>query len=67
MSDKKNEKTVSYTEAMAEIEKILAELRGENIDVDTLAAKVERAAKLIDLCKKRLHDSEAEVKKLFGE
>ena len=58
---------ISYTEAMAEIEKILAELRSENIDVDTLTQKVTRASSLIELCKKRLHDTEKEVKKLFGE
>lgn len=60
-------KKIAYTEAMAEIEKILAELRGENIDVDTLTAKVARAAELIEECKRRLHDTEQEVKKLFEE
>ena len=63
MADKK----ISYTEAMAEIEKILAELRSENIDVDTLTAKVARASSLIELCKSRLHATAEEVKKLFEE
>ena len=58
---------ITYVEAMAEIEKILAELRSENIDVDTLAAKVARASSLIELCKQRLRTTEAEVKKLFEE
>lgn len=58
---------ISYTDAMAEIEKILAELRAENIDVDTLAEKVARASSLIESCKKRLHTTEQEVKKLFEE
>lgn len=62
-----SDKQISYTEAMAEIEKILVELRGENIDVDTLTDKVARASSLIELCKKRLHATEQEVKKLFGE
>ena len=52
---------------MAEIEKILAELRSENIDVDTLTAKVARASSLIELCKSRLHATSEEVKKLFEE
>ena len=56
---------ISYTDAMAEIEKILAEMRSENIDVDTLAAKVARASELIELCKKRRHTAENEVNKLF--
>ena len=58
---------ITYVEAMAEIEKILAELRSENIDVDTLATKVARASSLIELCKQRLRTTEAEVKKLFEE
>lgn len=56
---------ISYTEAMAEIEAIMAKLRGENIDIDTLAAEVKRASKLIEMCKKRLHATEEQVRKLF--
>ncbi|MCH5331343.1 MAG: exodeoxyribonuclease VII small subunit [Alistipes sp.] len=62
---KKNEKKISYTEAMTEIESILSSLRGENIDIDTLAAKVARASELIELCRKRLHATEEEIKQLF--
>ena len=39
---------ISYTEAMAEIEKIMTKLRGESIDVDTLTAEVKRASELIE-------------------
>lgn len=63
MADKK----ISYTDAMAEIEKILAELKGDNIDVDTLTEKVARASSLIELCKNRLRATAEEVKKLFEE
>lgn len=62
---KKNEKKISYTEAMTEIESTLSSLRGENIDIDTLAAKVARASELIELCRKRLHATEEEIKQLF--
>ena len=63
MADKK----ISYTDAMAEIEKILAELKGDNIDVDTLTEKVARASSLIELCKNRLRTTAEEVKKHFEE
>lgn len=63
MADKK----ISYTDAMAEIEKILAELKSDNIDVDTLTEKVARASSLIELCKNRLRATAEEVKKLFEE
>ena len=42
------DKEFSYTEAMAEIERIMTKLRGENVDVDTLTAEVKRASELIE-------------------
>lgn len=58
---------ISYSEAMAEIEKILTKLRGESVDVDTLTTEVKRASGLIEMCKKRLHATDEEVRKLFNE
>ncbi|MBE6211377.1 MAG: exodeoxyribonuclease VII small subunit [Rikenellaceae bacterium] len=58
---------ISYTEAMAEIEKIMSKLRSESIDVDTLTAEVKRASELIEMCKKRLRTTEEEVRKLFND
>lgn len=52
---------------MAEIEKIMAKLRSESIDVDTLAAEVKRASELIEMCKQRLRTTEEEVRKLFND
>lgn len=60
-------KEIPYTEAMAEIEKIMSKLRGESIDVDTLTAEVKRASELIEMCKKRLRTTEEEVRKLFND
>ena len=60
-------KNISYTEAMAEIEKIMAKLRSESIDVDTLAAEVKRASELIEMCKQRLRTTEEEGRKLFND
>ena len=55
-------KKLTYTEAVAEIEQILARLRGEQIDVDTLASEVKRATELIAQCKAQLTDVEKAVK-----
>ena len=55
-------KKLTYTEAVAEIEQILSRLRGEQIDVDTLAAEVKRATELIAQCKAQLTDVEKAVK-----
>ncbi|MBQ1953014.1 MAG: exodeoxyribonuclease VII small subunit [Alistipes sp.] len=55
-------KKLSYNEAIAEIEQILARLRDEQIDVDSLSAQVKRATELIEQCKAQLTDVERAVK-----
>ena len=54
-------KKLSYNEAIAEIEQILAHLRDEQIDVDSLSAQVKRATELIEQCKAQLTDVEKAV------
>ena len=58
-------KQLTYGEATAQIEKILARLRSEEMDVDTLAAEVKRATELIASCKERLRKAAAEVNKIL--
>jgi exodeoxyribonuclease VII small subunit len=57
----------SYSEAIAEVEKILAKFSGGELDVDTLAAQVKRATELIRYCKERLAKAEKEVGEVLGE
>ena len=45
---------VGYAEALAELESILAELDDDQLDVDALAERVERAAHLVQLCRERV-------------
>ena len=49
-----SDKTLTYTEAVAEIEQILSRLREEHIDVDSLSAEVTRATELIAQCREQL-------------
>lgn len=56
---------ISYTEAMAEIEKILNSLQSADCDVELLAQKVKRASELISLCRTKLRKAEQDVEKLF--
>ncbi len=55
-------KEISYSEASAEIERILARFRNEEMEVDTLAAEVRRATEMIALCRKKLLRTEEEGK-----
>lgn len=58
---------ISYSEAMAEVEQILASLGDGAINIDTLSERVKRASELISLCRARLCKAEDEVAALLGE
>lgn len=61
MSDKK----ISYQEAIEELENIVNGIENEDVDIDQLAEKVEKASKLIDVCSAKLKKTELEVNKII--
>ena len=61
------EKKISYTEAMMELEEIVAEIEQGEITVDTLSEKVKRASELIKICKSKLINTEEDVNKILQE
>lgn len=59
---------LTYTEAVAELEQILAELENNSeINMDIISDKVKRAAVLMDFCKKQLHVLDGELEKLMAD
>lgn len=58
---------MKYSEALAELEKILAQLRADNSDIDTLAERTRRAATLLSECRARLTRTEEELNKILAE
>lgn len=54
---------LTYSQALTELEDIVARIESEEIDIDILAEKVKRAAYLIQFCRGKLRDTEEEVKK----
>ena len=52
---------ISYVDALAELERILDELDGDEVDVDVLGARVRRAAELLRLCRDRIAGARFEV------
>ena len=62
-----DKKELTYGEARAEIEAILAKFRNEEMSVDALASEVKRATSLIAFCRKRLLKAEADVRKITQE
>ena len=62
-----NKKTVSYKDAITEIEDILRQLENNELDVDELSEKVTRVSQLVSLCKEKLHNTEQEIDKILKE
>ena len=60
-------KELTYSEAIREIEQIIARLRNEQTEVDTLSAELKRATELIARCKEQLRKVESSVKEQLEE
>ena len=54
-----------YTEAFAELQKIVAEIEAGQISVDELSEKVKRATELIKICKAKLTTTEESVNQIL--
>lgn len=55
---------LGYAEAMAELEEILDELEGDDLDVDVLAERVRRASELLSTCRTRIARAQADVDRI---
>lgn len=59
------ETSLTYESAYRELSEIAREIENETVSVDTLAARVKRAAELIALCQSKLRLTEEEVNKII--
>lgn len=57
---------VGYADAMAELEAILDDLEDDDLDVDVLATKVERASTLIQVCRDRIGAARVQVERVVA-
>ena len=62
-----SEDELGYADALSELEEILDQLEDDDIDVDVLSTKVERAAVLIRLCRGRIRDAQVSVEEIVSE
>ena len=58
---------LSYAAALAELERILATLDDDHLDVDHLAAQVRRASELIRWCRGKIVTARFEVETVVAE
>ncbi|MFA5885273.1 MAG: exodeoxyribonuclease VII small subunit [Acidimicrobiia bacterium] len=62
-----NEEVIGYADAMHELEAILDELEGDELDVDVLAERVRRASELIKLCRTRITRAQDDVARIVAD
>jgi len=60
------EQEMTYASASAELDRILAELRSEQCDIDTLTARTRRAVELLKYCRERLTATDTELREILS-
>ncbi|MGH9211002.1 MAG: exodeoxyribonuclease VII small subunit [Acidimicrobiales bacterium] len=67
MTDPTTTDDVGYAAALAELDDILHELDGDEVDVDVLGTRVRRAAELLRICRDRITGARFEVEQVVAE
>lgn len=62
-----SEEVIGYADAMQELEAILDELEGDELDVDVLAERVRRASELIKVCRSRITRAQDDVARIVAD
>jgi exodeoxyribonuclease VII small subunit len=60
------QKTLSYNEALNEIEEIVNSIEKDDLDVDDIIEKVKRVSQLLQICKKKLKQTQEDVDKILN-
>ena len=56
---------MKYEEAYHELQSIVRQMEGEELDIDQMAEAVKRAQTLIQLCKDKLTKTDAVIRKIL--
>lgn len=59
--------TPGYADALRELDSILRELEGSDVDVDRLADRVTRASELITLCREKISTAQVQVEQVTAQ
>lgn len=58
--------SMKYEEAMHELERIVASMENDELDIDSLAEQLRRAQQLIKMCKAKLNKADEEIKEILS-
>lgn len=67
MTDVSPSDTPGYAEALSELDTILRELEGSDVDVDHLADRVTRASQLISLCREKISLAQVTIEQVTAD
>lgn len=56
---------IKYSEAVDELETLLEQIDSDEVDLDDLAVKVERASELIRVCRDKIEHTEMQVRTII--
>lgn len=66
MAKSKESAQPSYEQALNELRRIAEAIENESVSIDELADKVKRASELVEYCREKLRNTEAELDKVIG-
>lgn len=58
--------SMKYEEAMRELERIVACMENDELDIDSLGEQLRRAQQLIKMCKAKLNKADEEIKEILS-
>jgi exodeoxyribonuclease VII small subunit len=67
VTDQPDADPIGYADALDELDTILRELEGSDVDVDRLADRVARAADLIALCRDRIGNARLRIDEVIAD
>ena len=59
--------TPGYADALGELDAILRELEGSDVDVDRLAERVSRASELITVCRDKINTADLQIRQVTAD
>ncbi|MCH3994210.1 MAG: exodeoxyribonuclease VII small subunit [Prevotella sp.] len=63
----KKETTIKYEEAVRQLEEIVNKMENDELDIDSLTDQLEKARKLIKLCKDKLTKTDKDIHQILEE
>lgn len=60
-------KEMKYEEAISRLEKIVAQIEGNSLDIDQISDSMKEAKQLIAYCREKLFKTEQEINQIMGQ